>query len=158
MTSPSPHLIKSVSADNANELLKAWLWLVDKGITVLFASLFGDLFLRYPDQSVKWLDTGTGDLTQLAANTEEFYSVLQYPENHDYWLLPDLVQDAAQAGLILGPAEVYSFTLLPLLGGEYKPNNLYPTELQTHLDLTGTLHEQLSGLPDGTEVKFKVAD
>lgn len=158
MTSPSSHLIKSVSIDNANELLKTWLWLVDEGTTVLFASLFGDLFLRYPDQSVQWLDTGIGDLTQLAPNSEEFYSLLQEPENYDYWLLPDLAQDAAQAGLILGPAEVYSFTLLPLLGGEYKSNNLYPTELQTHLHLTGTLHEQLSGLPDGTEVKFKVVE
>ncbi|WP_400191022.1 T6SS immunity protein Tdi1 domain-containing protein [Hymenobacter sp. B81] len=142
----------------APALLQAWHWLVEQEATILVVSVFGDLFLQYPNESVYWLDTGTGDLTRLAANVAEFQALLQQPENAAYWLLPDLANEAQQTGLAPGPHEVYSFILLPVLGGEYTPENLRPTHLQAHLNLTGVLNEQIRNLPDGTKVTFQVTE
>ncbi len=48
-----------------NDLLAEWRWLVPETMVPVVVSALGDLFLRDNDNSIYWLDTGSGKLTVL---------------------------------------------------------------------------------------------
>jgi hypothetical protein len=131
-------------------LLSAWRWLVDESFTPLFASVMGDLFLCSSDGHVHWLDTGMGQLSEVADSAEELSQLLQQSQVVDAWFMPSLVEELRAAGVTLGPGRCYSYKVPPVLGGTMDRGNFEPAELETHLSLQGQLQEQEQGLPGGT--------
>lgn len=53
-------------------LLDDWRWLVPESMSPVLLSALGDLFLVDQDNTVHWLDAGSGTLTQVADSPQVF--------------------------------------------------------------------------------------
>lgn len=135
-------------------LLEFWRWLLSDSLRPWFATALGDLFLREPNGAVWWLDVGSGELQTVARDEEQLRNLLDNPDNTSRWFGEALVDRLRQSGIVLGPGECYSYRLLPILGGEYKPENFRVYDCLTHFRVWGPIHEQLQDVPDGSQVEF----
>lgn len=115
-----------------------------------------DLFLADPTGRVLWLDVGTGELREVAADATEFAKVAADPENNDFWFGAALVDRLRAVGTVLEPGECYCYIQSPTLGGEYEPGNFRVYDAVTHFRVWGPIHEKLRDLPDGTTIELKV--
>lgn len=136
----------------ADDLLDDWRWLVGNSVCLLLVSAIGDMFLADTDGRVFWLDTGTGQLQQIAESVGEFQRLRQLAEQADQWFIPQLVGDLIASGIRLSPGQCYSYKMPPILGGEIEPNNFEPTDLSVHFSLLGQIHRQVKNLPPGTKI------
>ena len=83
-----------------NDLLSEWRWLVGKEYKPVIISALGDLFLRHDDGRIFWLNTGSGELTEVAKDAEEFKKLMVQSDNTDEWFLPNLIGDLLASGKI----------------------------------------------------------
>jgi len=72
--------------------------------------------------------------------------------------MPQLLKELEQESVYLDSYHVYSYKKMPVLGGEYTIDNIYPVDIRIHFELTGIIGEQIKDLLDGTKVKLKVTD
>lgn len=144
----------TVNFDYSKEesLLEAWKWLVGEDMRPILISSIGDMFLQNEPGEVFWLDVGRGELTKVADTVEEFKLLLEDEETVREWFLIELVAALKREQMQLGPNQVYGYKQLPILGGEYIPENLEPTDIEVHFQLAGQIHEQIKDLPDGTQI------
>lgn len=133
-------------------LLSSWRWLVNEEYQPVVISALGDIFLCHDNGSVHWLDTGIGELTEVASSVEEFQQLIVVPENADQWFIPQLVGDLKTVGKNLGPRQCYSYVVPPILGGEIEVDNFQVMDLLVHVDVLGQIHEQVKDLPPGTPI------
>src|SRR5205807_1013849 len=105
-----------------------------------------------------WLDVGAGALEAVAHGKAQFQQWLADPEKTGLWFGETLVDQLREAGVVLGPAECYSYQVLPMLGGEYRPDNFRVQDVVTHFRVWGPIHEKLKDLPDGAQVEFVVGE
>jgi hypothetical protein len=70
----------------------------------------------------------------------------------------DFVESLMSSGLILSLGKIYSFKKLPILGGDYLPNNIVVMDIEEHFKITGYIHRQIKDLPEGTQIKFRIVD
>ena len=145
-------LAVSLEGQNADDLLSEWRWLVGDAFHLFMVSSCGDMFLSDQQGNVFWLDSGTGQLQQIADSTAEFDTLRQQRQNADQWFMPYLVGDLMAGGLMLGPGKCYSYKIPPILGGQIEPSNFEPTDLSVHFGLLGQIHRQVKDLPPGTKV------
>jgi len=117
------------------------------------------MFFLGKDEGIYWLaiDSG-GILTKIAKSLQEFEELLNIYDNIDNWFLPVLVEQLNKSAICLNKNEVYSYKKLPVIGGEYKIDNIEPTDISVHFELTGQICEQIKNLPDGTKVKIVVKE
>jgi hypothetical protein len=138
------------------ELRNEWSWLLPKSFGPVMASTLGDVFFQQGSEAVFWLNTGTADVTQVAASRSHFLEVLK-TEQANEWFMPALIQELKEAGKLLKPDYCYSYLILPIFAeGKYEVANLNPVPAKEHFGLTGTLHRQLKDTPDGTPVRINV--
>ena len=152
------NLIVDIQDIERKAFLDAWEWCIN-GMEVFIISKIGDMFLIGQDKAIYWLaiDRG-GVLTKIANDKIDFEQLLNNTDNLDNWFLPGLVEQFIAAGIRLGKNEVYSFKLLPVLGGEYSINNIESCDINVHFDLAGQICKQIKDLHDGTKVKIVVKD
>lgn len=151
------YLIDQTGIDWEKALL-GWSWLVPPKFTLWLVNQLADLFLVFPDGTVHMLDVGTGTLTRVAENREDFNVRIDDEDNANDWLAIPLVDKLVAAGIRLQPGECYGFKKLPILGGDYTVENLAPLSVWDYLGAYGSIHEQLRDSPDGTEVVLKVVN
>jgi hypothetical protein len=138
------------------ELCSAWSWLLPQPFQPVMVSTFGDVFFQQGTQAVYWLNTGTAEITQVAESRAEFTELLK-GDAYVEWFLPNLVQQLKEAGKILEPDHCYTYVTLPTFKeGKYEVANLNPVPAKDHFAVTGSMHRQLRGLPDGARVKISV--
>jgi hypothetical protein len=114
------------------------------------------MFFARDDGTVWWLNTGSGELTRVAANVGEFQKLLA-TDHADEWFLPPLVEQLQAAGKVLQPGECYTYVTLPIFEeGRYEVDNLNPVTAREHFALTGGIHRDLQSFPDGSKVRLKV--
>ena len=143
---------------HSSSLTEDWLWLVGKDKRPILISAIGDLFLEDESKKIYWLDTGAGNLELIADNIQDFQEKLQNNELANEWLLINLVINLKESGKILDEGQIYTYKILPVLGGEYTVDNFEPTDIEVHFSVTGQLHRQIKDLPPGTKInniKFK---
>jgi hypothetical protein len=140
------------------DLLSAWAWLLPPEFTVWVANRFGDLFIAVGDGSVRRLDVGVGSVEKLADSRDEFSDAIDEGNNANDWLMIPLVDQLVAAGVKLGPNQCYSYLQLPVRGGDYTVGNTCVVSLSQHYKGFGHIHERIKDLPDGTRLKFDVAD
>jgi hypothetical protein len=104
------------------------------------------------------LDVGAGELRLLAKDRDEFSAKIDDPGVADEWLMIPIVDQLVSSGAVLGPGQCYSFRKLPVLGGSYDADNRMVFPIREHFGAWGLVHRQISDLPDGTQVVFKVTD
>lgn len=151
-------LIKDTNKVDLEDICSAWQWCLTNQKAVALISCVGDMFLIGKDNTINWLDTGSGQLKQIADNIEQFEALLDNEENVDNWFLATLVEELIKSGKTLKENEVYSFRQMPVLGGDYSIGNLEPTDISVHFSLTGQIAEKIKDLPDGTTVNIKIQD
>jgi hypothetical protein len=149
-------LIFTPDDDAIVELASAWGWRLKEPFRPVLFSALGDMFFARDAGDVWWLNTGSGELTRVAASVEEFQRLLG-TSIADEWLLPPLVEQLRTAGKLLQPGECYTFVTLPVFAeGNYEVDNLNPVRAREHFALTGGIHQDLQAYPDGSKVKLTV--
>lgn len=143
---------------NIPDVFECWKWLVTDVAEVLVISKMGDVFFTSKEGCVYWLATDTCTLTKISSSRAGFDILLNNIDNIDNWFLPQLLSELEQAGILLNNNQVYSYKKMPVLGGKYTVDNIEPTDIKVHFDLTGIIGEQINDLPDGTKIKINVAD
>ena len=133
-------------------LVKHWRWLIGDNMTPIMVSAIGDIFLRNYDDTIYWLETGVGELNQVAENPAQFAEMLDDAYIIDEWFLPQLVADLKVKGIELEPGKLYGFKQLPKLGGEYRASNFSLVDITKHFERTGKMLFKLKDLPEGTTV------
>jgi hypothetical protein len=153
---------KDLSIDLSNidrsKLIVDWIWLIGNDKEPIMVSSIGDMFLKDKNGKIYWLNVGEGLLDSVSENIDEFNLKLKDDSQVDEWFMIGLVQQIKESGLELENGKLYGYKKLPVIGGDYEPENFELTDLEVHFSLTGQIHKQIKDLPDGTKVNFKVID
>jgi hypothetical protein len=149
-------LIINISHVDLSDIVSCWNWLLTDIDKVILVSKIGDLFLQDKNACVYWLATDSGEFTQIAKDVNEFQQLLNDESLVDNWFLPGLVEELQNAGIFLGEDQVYSYKMLPAIGGIYSIENIEPTNISVHFAFTGQIHEQIKDLPEGTHINIKL--
>jgi hypothetical protein len=143
---------------NWPELLSGWAPPLPESFEIWLVNRFGDVFAIFEDGSVHMLDVGTGQIKRVADDREHFCSQIDLDDNASNWLMMPLVNRCAAAGLKLRDDECYGYKVPPFLGGEYRVENIEPTDLSVHYSLLADTFRQTKDLPDGTKIRLVVLD
>jgi hypothetical protein len=137
------------------KVLSTWTWLTDdKSIVALTKS--GDALLKDSIGRLYFLDVGGGTIELKANNYHDFLEKKLSYELIEELLLPVVVDKLEQHEIKLNSGQVYSYIILPIIGGTYDENNMFALDIYEHYNLTGDIHFKLKDLPDGTKVEIKV--
>ena len=135
------------------ELLSNWVWLIGCSKLPILVSAAGDAFVEDVDSGVVYfLNVVEGTISAVAANCDEFKSLLLDREFVASHFAVEMVGDLRQRGLVLLLGEVYSFRKPPILGGELTFENVERADVAVHFSLMGQLHEHVAKLPPGTPI------
>jgi hypothetical protein len=121
------------------ELTNNWEWLVPEDYNPILISVFGDIFFIDKADKVHWLSTGEGIMEQVAESEDQFRELLQDEEKLEEWFLPHLVHQLKEAGETLNKEEVFGFTTLPGLEGEFEINNITKVDVLEYVQSAGEL-------------------
>jgi hypothetical protein len=152
MTVTFQQLTRDTNKVDLVDICSSWQWRLTDQKSIALISSIGDMFLIGNDDTINWLDTSTGELKKIANGIQQFEQLLTDEANIDNWFLVTLVEQLIANGKTLKDNEVYSFKILPALGGDYSVDNLEPTEISVHFAMTGQIHEQIKDLPDSTKI------
>ena len=142
----------NISNINNNSLLESWHWLIGNDKTPILVSSIGDVFLTDKSGKCFWLNIGEGIIDEVAENVEEFKEKLNDKEIVNEWFLVELITELKKNGMELTENNLYGYKKLPILGGEYEPENFEITNIEIHFDLSGQIHKQVKDLANGTKV------
>jgi hypothetical protein len=144
------------SEDALAALYESWSWLLPRHVRPVMASTLGDVFFQTEGPEVFWLNTGTAEIEKVAATREEFMELLK-TEKADEWFMPHLIEQLLAAGKLLKPDQCYTYVTLPVFNeGKYEVANLNPVPAKEHFALTGHVHKEIKGLPEGAAVKLEI--
>ena len=146
------------SGKDWSDLLSPWNWMLPKTFTVWIVNRFGDVFMVLDDDSVHMLDIGSGLLSRIASNRDEFADLMDQDGNADDWLMIPLVDELVASGLFLSEDQCYSYRVAPVLGGSYSLDNFEVTDLSVHYAIFGQINEQIKDIPDGTSIEFSIEE
>ncbi len=149
----------------AEEIAKAWQWLIPEPWQVVFSTMFGGVFLEKESGGVFWLECGAGLIERVADSAAEFHAYLGSERDDEWtgqieeWFLAGLVQQLHDVGKIPGPGQCYGFKILPVFeGGDYDTANAFVISAREWLTVTASLHQQIFDLADGAQAKIVVID
>jgi hypothetical protein len=151
-------LTKLFSPDQYSAALDSWDWLDIASMTPAAVSLFGDLFLVSSD-GYWFLDSIEGTLTRRWDDNRALNDDLATDEGQDQYLLGGLAVAMHEQGLELTADEVYDFQRPPILGGQYRVENVVKMDFVVSLNIAGQLHRQIRAMPLGTTIsRFTVEE
>ena len=137
-------------------LCRAWGWRIPEFRSVVVVSAFGDVFFRDEQGQVYWLNTGTAEVALAATSIDEFWEKARQ-ESGANWFMPKLVVALASAGKERRTGQCYTYAVLPIFAeGKYEIWNFTAVDLREHFQLTGEVHKEIFGLPEGAHVKVVV--
>ncbi len=144
-------LTKGFEPEAFGSALESWGWIGVGAKVPVLASLFGDVILQ--DATGYWyLDTLEGSLSRTWATQGAIQSALASEEGQDRYLLAGLASAAHDAGMALAAADVYSFTVPPVLGGQIELANVEVADFVVAVNIAGQLHQQVKDLPPGSKI------
>jgi hypothetical protein len=145
------------SDEAVKKLAESRGWILREPFAPVLFSALGDVFLEPDSGGVWWLNTGVGELTQVAESVQEFRELL-CTELADEWFMPTLIERLHAAGKVLQAGQCYTYVTLPVFAeGRYEVENLNPVPAHEHFGLTGHILSEINGLPNGAKVRISVA-
>jgi hypothetical protein len=133
------------SDDVVAQVAQSWGWLIAEPFTPVMFSALGDMFYQPKSGGVWWLNTGTGEITQVGATSEQFHTLLKTDYVH-IWFMPDLVEQLRASGKTIQPGQCYTYVRLPVFAdGTYDVSNIKPARALDHFASTG---EIIRGIQD----------
>ncbi len=153
----SKYVITGFDLDISDVLIK-WTWLIGTDKSVVDLTKMGDAILVNSENKLFFLDTGNGTIEELSISYSDYRNWRLSHEELRFLFLSDLLDQLILHGLLLTNGKIYSYTLLPLVGGEYNVGNVFVLDILEHFQLTGDLHYKMKDLPNGTSVEFQITD
>jgi hypothetical protein len=92
---------------------------------------------------------------EIQASRDEACAKMDEPGVARDWLMIPIVDQLVAAGYVLIAGQCYSYRMLPVLGGTYKADNRVVLPIREHFGAWGSIHRQISDLPNGAEVVIK---
>jgi hypothetical protein len=138
-----------------SRVLKTWNWLTGGNKTVIALTKLGDILLKDNQDRLFFLDTGKGKIEIIHEHYLDFVNGKLSNNVYEEILLTILVDKLRSNGKTLKSNQVYSFYKLPVIGGRYIVENIFPLDLYKHYGVTGEINLQLRDLPGGTKIEFK---
>lgn len=144
------------SDEAVKQLAESWGWMLREPFAPVLFSALGDVFLEPDSGGVWWLNTGVGELMQVAESVKEFRELLGTAIANE-WFMPSLIERLQASGKILQPGQCYTYVTLPVFAeGKYDVENVNPGPAHEHFGITGHILGKIKGLPDGAKVKISV--
>ena len=141
--------------EQANEAdLSCWSPILPSPVRVLQTNLFGDAFVVADDGTVHMLERASHSAQLIAWSEEEFWREIE--DDSQGWQLRRLADECRLAGKILADGQCYSFTTLPVLGGDYTVENVWIIRWEEWFSFTAEIFQQIRDLPDGATVRLDV--
>ena len=137
------------------KVLNAWGWLTGENKKVIALTNLGDILLKDEQGRLYFIDTGRGKLEMMDESYLNFLNGKLGNNTYEEILMTILVDKLEFNKKILRPNQVYSFYKLPVLGGRYIIENIYPLDLYEHFEITGAIHLNIKDLPGGTNIEFE---
>ena len=103
------------------QLLEQWSGLVSGELQPIGLSAFGDLYFRRPEGAVQVLDVLEGVVREVADTEAAFGSCMNSKEWLDANLMPEVVWQVKERGLVRSPGQVFGFAPHPALVGKIAP-------------------------------------
>jgi Domain of unknown function (DUF1851) len=113
------------------------------------------LFITLPDGSIHMLEVGSGELSRVADSRDDACAKIDEPGVAEEWLMIPVVDQLIASECVLCPGQCYSYKMLPVLGGSYAPEGRALLPIREHFGAWGSLHHQISDLPDGAQIEIK---
>lgn len=146
-------------------LMSEWRWLIDSSQSRIarwlrpsskqpvLLTAGGNAFLQDShDGSIHFLDTVDGKLEKASSSSEEFRSQLQEQAFVRRYFSVEMIEALRDDGALLPPEKIYSFKVLPVLGGPLETANVEPTDIEVHFSVSGQIHRQVKDIPAGTPI------
>jgi hypothetical protein len=146
------HLVAAPNEIDGPRVLGFWSWLVDRPVTVVELTRFGDWFLADATGPVHRLDILEGTFAPVCDNVEEYHRRKNKQPERDDWFSEGMVESLHRHGLRPGPGQGFGYKGPPILGGSLERENIIVVELAGWQLFTSMLHQGLSKLPPGTHV------
>jgi Domain of unknown function (DUF1851) len=143
---------KDINKIDLDDICSDWQWLLKNQYSPIMISFSGDMFLVNNTKTISWLDTGKGELKNIAENIIQFKLLLEDLDNVENWFLASTVLDLIEQGMILKENEVYSYKQMPIINGDYSLSNFEKTDISVHFSITGQICRQVINLPEGTRI------
>ena len=134
-------------------LLEDWRWLIGPSKLPILLTASGNAFVQdADDETVHFLRVSTAELLPVAENEDAFRVLLGDDAFVVNYLAVQMVGGMMQKGVRLGPCEIYSFRILPTLGGRYALENVEATDISVHFSLSGQIQQKVTALPPGAQI------
>jgi hypothetical protein len=137
---------------DCDRLLSDWRWLVPKSLKPFSLTMFGDWFFEDDSGRVIFLDTVSAELSMIAPSRSVFMIERETPDNLAQWFMADLAMLCWENGLRPGPNQCLSFKIPPVLSGLLEVDNIEVCDLMVHESISGQIHQQVKGIPEGTVI------
>ncbi len=143
-------LFVDLPAEQRDQAVEDWRWLVGPTAKLFRVTLFGDLFLQTPDGHIHWLDTGSAVYEEVADKEAEWREAME--RNLPAFFHVSTLLAFRDLGFLPKSGEVYDWQLAPMMGGEEKVENFNIVAAMVHLACSGQLGKALNDVPPGTKI------
>ena len=143
---------------DVERLLSEWRWLCPQPMVLIARSGFGDLFLRDEAGKIFKLDISIGQIQEIATCEAEFRELAVSKEKREEWFAERLELAAAKRGLSPDVDQCIAFKVPLIFAQSGGPQNAYLGSLYEQVAFLGDLNRQLSQVPDGTKVQFRIQE
>jgi hypothetical protein len=140
------------------ELLRAWGW---AGITpeqIVGDNDFGNLIIKDVAGRYWRLCPDVPYCKIVAHDRAELGALSKSQEFLQDWYMSGLVEKAKEMLGPLRPGYKYCLKIPSVLGGEYGGANLASIPLRELVAVSGYIAKEIEGLPDGTQVRLRIAE
>jgi hypothetical protein len=148
-------------AGAVSALNEAWSWEFGQRVHPFLSSMFGGVFFEGASGEVRWFECGTGlfeDVAESRAAFDEFLGGVRdetWEARVNEWFLPAFVSELRAAGRRPDERHCYGLTVLPIFqGGTYTADNVFVCPINEWFSHTGSVHRQVSDVPDGGRVRL----
>jgi hypothetical protein len=137
----------------AEQWLGFWDWLLDKPLTPLELTRFGDWFLSDEANAVYRLDILEGSLEPVCASRAEF--ARRRPRDAELldWYQDGMVYAMFEAGSRPGPSQGFGYGVPPALGGSLTRENIVVVDAGAWQLFMAQLHDKLRFVPPSARIK-----
>jgi hypothetical protein len=143
---------------DVDRLLSEWRWLCPQSLALVARSAFGDLFLRDEAGKIFRLDIAIGQILEVATSETEFRDLAYTKEKREQWFAESDELAAMKRGLSPNQDQCVAFKTPIIFAEAGTPNNAYVGSLYEQVSFLGDLNRQISQLPDGSKVQFRIQE
>ncbi len=143
---------------DVDRLLSEWRWLCPQSLALVARSAFGDLFLRDEAGKIIKLDIAIGQILEVATSETDFRDLAYTKEKREQWFAESDELAVMERGLNPNQDQCVAFKTAIIFAEAGTPNNAYVGSLYEQVSFLGDLHRQISELPDGSKVQFRIQE